>query len=377
MNRSYAPRSVVPGARRSQAGRAEPSPIRSSLQPPAGITPPQSTILALQRTVGNAAVNQLLQRTAPTPSGRSLIPALNGVIGPQSTTMPLSQPVQSAVTVQRERGLLANVNSPASGLTFPFTVSSLVAYFTTHLQAQLLDIENEPNPILRACEVYLRDTEIPDLQGKYTTALANLQQAITTEGLGNPDRPITRADLIAGASQVARRYATLLTVLRDSVNRLNESYTETYKPTKDGSQKTEDPTSAKAKATAELKAKMVLEYDKTHGTLHFQKKPTDKKSVWNMKEPAANILCEAEIREHLDTLLAGTADKDWTAWYITKSTKKSIGKAKSGGEKGGIDVSMFTIQLQVSKEFGLISYHGYPDEKTHTEGVGYSKYDMS
>lgn len=318
-----------------------------------------SAVLALQRTIGNQGVNQLLRGG----SGRALIPSLASVAG-----RPASSPGgPSALAVQRARGSIAPPKDV--GINFPYTVTDLENYFNTYIQAQIQEVQNEADGQLRAAETYLRDTEIPHRQNLYNTALAGVNQALLNEaalpaGSPIPVRPLPRAEFDLQQTPVAQAFRALVIALMNYRNKLNTSYEENYQPLKDSTTKKETDTSSN------LKDEMTLEYDDEHGKLHFIAKPTQKKTAWDLSKGTANALCENAIKQHMDTLLAGSADKGWTVWYITEDNGKDVGRYHKSGERNGLPTSQFSIQLQVSKEDKHISYHGYPDEKALKTGVG-------
>jgi hypothetical protein len=117
----------------------------------------------------------------------------------------------------------------------------------------------------------------------------------------------------------------------------------------------------------ELPMVMTKEYGADHGDYHFTGQVTKKKAQWTIAKEAALALMEAEIDRHLPALLAGTPDEGWQMWYISGDAGRNIGDTVAGS------VSAFTIQLQVSKEFNKISYHGYPDQRVLASGVGKTK----
>lgn len=119
--------------------------------------------------------------------------------------------------------------------------------------------------------------------------------------------------------------------------------------------------------TVEDDVVMTLEYGQSHGDYHFTGKVTKKKAQWTIDKSEALEIMEAEIIKHLETLLEGSSDNGWTPWYIGRDTGEVIGKTVKGKE------TKFCIQLQVNKELGTISYHGYPDQRLLKEGVGKSK----
>ncbi|MDI1480439.1 hypothetical protein QHF84_27715 [Polyangium sp. y55x31] len=115
---------------------------------------------------------------------------------------------------------------------------------------------------------------------------------------------------------------------------------------------------------------MVLEYGAAHGDYHFTGNVTVKKAQWTVDKETAKGLMETAINTHMATLLAGSGDEGWTAWYIGDDAGYTIGKTVAGDE------TQFCIQLQVSKEHNLISYHGYPDQRLRKLGVGKTKKDL-
>ncbi|MCL5052151.1 MAG: hypothetical protein M1346_02820 [Gammaproteobacteria bacterium] len=111
-------------------------------------------------------------------------------------------------------------------------------------------------------------------------------------------------------------------------------------------------------------------YDGIHGNYHFNGKVTKKKAQWTISKEEAKQLMRDAIDQHMDVLTAGTPDEGWQAWYIAANANKVIGDTVEGS------VPIFTIQLQVSKEFNRISYHGYPDQRVLGTGVGKTKKNL-
>jgi hypothetical protein len=119
----------------------------------------------------------------------------------------------------------------------------------------------------------------------------------------------------------------------------------------------------------ELKSRMQaikLEYNSEHGDYHFTGKVSKKKAQWRDKAEAHKLM-KAELETHMAALLAGSKPKGWTQWYIGKFTKSVIGDSVEGPETN------FTMQVQVNKEANIISYHGFPDQRLLSEGLGKTK----
>lgn len=119
----------------------------------------------------------------------------------------------------------------------------------------------------------------------------------------------------------------------------------------------------------ELKSRMQsikLEYNAEHGDYHFTGKVSKKKAQWRNKAEAHKLML-AELETHMAALLAGSKPKGWTQWYIGKFTSSVLGDSVEGPEKN------FTMQVQVNKEANIISYHGFPDQRLLSQGIGKTK----
>lgn len=112
---------------------------------------------------------------------------------------------------------------------------------------------------------------------------------------------------------------------------------------------------------------MTKEFGAGHGDLHFNHAVTAQKAQWSISKQAAITLMEAELDKHMAVLLAGTPEVGWKSWYIGAQADNDIGDTVAGS------VSMFCMQVQVSKETNTISYHGYPDQRLLKTGVGATK----
>jgi hypothetical protein len=121
--------------------------------------------------------------------------------------------------------------------------------------------------------------------------------------------------------------------------------------------------------TRPLASAMTVEYGEKHGKLHFGGKPTQKKTKWDLSVEDACALMEAEITANRDRLVAESAlDKEWEPWYIIADADEDIGRYTAKGDEG--TTNRFAMQVQVSLQHRLISYHGYPDQRAKSTGVG-------
>ena len=118
-------------------------------------------------------------------------------------------------------------------------------------------------------------------------------------------------------------------------------------------------------------AEMTWEYGAEHGDLHFGGKPTKNKTKWSIAKEAAIELMEAEIRKHLDRMVADSTDVEnaWTTWYIAYEPDYEIGKYFITPREFG-STNTFSMQVQVSLTDKFISFHGYPDEQVRGRGIG-------
>jgi len=118
-------------------------------------------------------------------------------------------------------------------------------------------------------------------------------------------------------------------------------------------------------------AEMTWEYGAVHGDLHFGGKPTKNKTKWSIGKQAAIELMEAEVRKHLNRMVADSTDVQdaWTTWYIAYEPDYEVGKYFiTPRESGSTDT--FSMQVQVSLTDKFISFHGYPDEQVLGRGIG-------
>jgi hypothetical protein len=123
---------------------------------------------------------------------------------------------------------------------------------------------------------------------------------------------------------------------------------------------------------------MTLEYGAKHGNRHFIKAPTKNKTAWTLPKAAACDLMEAEINNHLERMIAGSAlDTEWDVWYVIGDADADIGLYKIDGEREPGATARFACQVQVSLAHKLVSYHGYPDEQAMSTGAGRSRDTVS
>jgi hypothetical protein len=121
--------------------------------------------------------------------------------------------------------------------------------------------------------------------------------------------------------------------------------------------------------TRPLASAMTVQYGAEHGKLHFGGKATKKKTKWDLSVTEACALMEAEIVKHRDRLVRESAlDKEWEPWYIIADADDDIGRYIAKGETG--TTNRFSMQVQVSLQHKLISYHGYPDQRAMDTGAG-------
>jgi len=118
-------------------------------------------------------------------------------------------------------------------------------------------------------------------------------------------------------------------------------------------------------------AEMTWEYGAEHGDLHFGGKPTKNKTKWTIGKEAAIELMEAEVRKHLNRMVAGSTDVQnaWTTWYIAYEPAYEVGKYFITPRESG-STNTFAMQVQVSLTDKFISFHGYPDEQVRGRGIG-------
>jgi hypothetical protein len=109
------------------------------------------------------------------------------------------------------------------------------------------------------------------------------------------------------------------------------------------------------------------QYGAAHGDYHFTGKVSKKKAQWTIEKAEALQLMEDEIDKYIGHLYIHSPKEGWKSWYIGGQASHTIGESVAGSE------SRFTIQLQVSRELNLISYHGYPDQRLKKTGVGATK----